>query len=132
MSYYTANPCADAERWENDQQALYDAAEAQKAESIQEMRDGFLASTGGDLHLPARFSVPYQAYNASTGKYYKRFSKVYEIMNESLDYEGGPQISELMALLCAAAHGSDVGQAARDLLIRMADKYAEINWENEL
>lgn len=131
MNYITANPCADAERWENDQQALYEAAQTMQTKCIQEMRDGFLEAARGDLHLPARFSVPYQSYNTKTGKYYKRFSKVYEIMNESLDYESGPQIAELMALLCAAAHGSDVGHAARNLLVRMADKYAEINWENE-
>ena len=120
--YYTANPCADAERWNDDQEALSDAADAMLERKTEELRDEFLHHALRDVSKPAKFSPHFRTYKET----------VADVMSESLDYEGGPQFADLMQILADSARGEDVSPRAFALVKRMADKYAEFNAEESL
>ena len=56
----------------------------------------------------------------------KRQQTFAEVLGESLDFTGGPDLSEVLQLLLNVAHSSDTVNApaqARALLARMADAY---------
>lgn len=55
------------------------------------------------------------------------YPKLSDVLEVSLDFTTGPQIGEVFQILIDVAYGSVDGQPAkaRDLLRRMAEKYAE-------
>jgi len=77
------------------------------------------APTLGDYSHPFREGVPQP----------QRIPALHEVLTDSLDYAGGPQMAEVMQLLLNVAHG-DAGKApeqARVLLDRMARTWAKFN-----
>lgn len=63
----------------------------------------------------------------------RRRVAVHEAFAESLDYGNGPDHADVLRVLTIAMHSSDpmVSLAARQLVKRCADKYAQMNWEDE-
>lgn len=62
----------------------------------------------------------------------KRQQTLAEVMAESLDFASGPSLCEAMQLILNVAYGANLANApaqARDLLGRMAAKWAEFNVE---
>jgi hypothetical protein len=74
-----------------------------------------------DMNAPALIADPRKDYRTRL----MRPATVGEMMHESLDYGGGPQIEEVMELLANAAFGRNVQPIAQDLLARMAEKFAD-------
>lgn len=93
------------------------------AAAVEAVASQFIASVlRGDVQAPAKFAPD---VNAGFGD--RRPQTLAEVMFVSLDYVGGPSYDELLALLCLWAQRGD--PAARDLVQRMADKWAEKNTE---
>jgi len=63
----------------------------------------------------------------------RRKVAVHEAFAESLDYGSGPGHADVLRVLSLALHSSDamVSLAAKQLVKRCADKYAEMSWEDE-
>jgi hypothetical protein len=107
----------------SERQAASDAAATGDFLWACEKRDAnapaFWAPTVGDYSHPFREGVPQP----------QRIPELHEVLIDSLDYAGGPQMAEVMQLLLNVAHG-DAGKApeqARALLDRMARTWARYN-----
>lgn len=78
------------------------------------------AALAGDMAADAQFASRVRATSVPT---------VAEVLTDSLDYTGGPELAEVLGLLTAAAKGVDVTAASRELLVRMANAWALQNAE---
>ncbi len=63
----------------------------------------------------------------------RRKVAVHEAFAQSLDFSNGPNHADVLRVLTLALHSSDamVSLAAKQLVKRCADKYAEMSWEDE-
>ena len=137
MSPYT---CPDYAAIESQQDArryseMLDAAERRSRAEF-EMADDFLRACGkADANALAPWAPRVTDYKGQPyligGKQVRpqRVRTLSEVMEESLDYTGGPDSAELHQLLLNAAAGMPVKELAENLLKRMADKFAEMNAE---
>jgi len=105
------------------------AVSDERTRAVQGLKDEFLAAARrGDMSATAEFAPPMNGWAKSL---YVR-PLVREVLAESLDYTNGPQFSEVLSILCAVAYGSEPQvAAARELLDRMAVKWAEMSYEGE-
>lgn len=102
--YYTANPEIDALRHYED----LDIADAKAAKREQDLQDEFIDACAGNVC---------DAFSANT--------TVGDIMFESLEFNKGPSINEVLQVLINASKGIEQKEAAQALIKRMAAKYAE-------
>jgi len=137
MSLYT---CPDYAAIESQQDArryseMLDAAERRSRAEFEMAADFLRACRRGDANALATWAPKCTDY---TGQPYliggkqvrpQRERTLSEVMEESLDYTGGPDSVELHQLLLNAAAGTPVKELAENLLKRMADKFAEMNVE---
>lgn len=129
---YSTNPVLDASRY-------YDALDARQEledRARADMADDFLrACHRGDANALAPWAPRVTDYKGQPyligGKQVRpqRVRTLSEVMEDSLDYTGGPDSVELHQLLLNAAAGMPVKELAENLLKRMADKFAEMNVE---
>lgn len=102
---------------------------AARAERL--MADEFLAAVrAGNVSAPALFAVRVPDRTTPkmvNGQHLKRNQTIAEVMESSLDYGSGPQMAEVMALLCKVSSGEIQTAAARELLGRMAEAFAGQN-----
>lgn len=124
---YSTNPVMDADRY----LTANDNFLEERAKAEQLMADEFLAAVrAGRITAPAVFApktADHVAPKKADGSRYLRYQTVAEVMAESLDYGGGPQMADVMGLLCRVAKGEVQTAAARELLNRMAASFAKYN-----
>ena len=137
MSPYT---CPDYAAIESQQDArrysdMLDAAERRSRAEF-EMAADFLRACGkADANALAPWAPRVTDYKGQPyligGKQVRpqRVRTLSEVMEESLDYTGGPDSAELHQLLLSAAAGADVQAQANELLGRMAVVFAKFNAE---
>ena len=137
MSPYTCPDYAAIER-QQDARRYSDMLEAAERRSRAEfeMADDFLrACRRGDANALATWAPRVTDYTGQPyvvcGKQFRpqRVRTVSEVMEESLDYTGGPDSVELHQLLLNAAAGMPVKEMAENLLKRMAVVFAKFNAE---
>ncbi|MDO4795543.1 MAG: hypothetical protein Q4A28_06335 [Brachymonas sp.] len=90
----------------------------------------YTSALRGQMGAPAEWAPLVTAWEKgkdASGRYPRRNPTVGELMQESIEYAGGPTSEDVFKVLSAAAMGQDVGQQARGLLQRMADVWAERN-----
>lgn len=87
------------------------------------------AAMACDLNELAPWAPMRTDYERTTGRDFKRLATVGEVLTDSLDYSKGPQIEDLLALLCAVASGQDQQVQAKALIGRMAQTYAKYRAE---
>ena len=104
--YYTANPASDALRHYAD----LDIADAKAAKREQDLADEFVSACTGNV-------CDSFALNTTVG----------DIMFESLEFNRGPSIDEVLQVLINASKGIEQKEAAQALIKRMAAKYAEMS-----
>ena len=99
----------------------------ERARAVQGLKDEFLAAVReGDVYAIAHFAPPVKTKSTV---FYQCVSGV---LADSLDYSNGPQLSEVLSILCAVAYGSEPQvMAARELLDRMAGKWADFAYRGE-
>ena len=100
----------------------------ERARAVQGLKDEFLAAVRkGDMDETALFAHTEPCRFPSLN-----YPSVSDVMADSLDYTNGPQLSEVLSILCAVAYGSEPQvMAARELLDRMAGKWADFAYRGE-
>ena len=115
--------------------AILDRVEAghRQADAEAAMAAEFVkAAQACDLTELAPWAPMRTEYARATGNDFKRLATVGEVLTDSLDYSKGPQLDDVMALLCEVAYGTnqiDQPAKARALIHRMAETYAKYNAE---
>lgn len=81
-----------------------------------------------DYETAKRLNIPYGSKGMP-----RRKVAVHEAFAESLDYGNGPNHADVLRVLTLALHSSDamVSLAAKQLVKRCADKYAQMSCEDE-
>lgn len=79
----------------------------------------------GDMSAPATFAMQLTDYNAPAKT--KRYQTTLEVMEEAVSYGDGASMSDVMSLLVNVAQGIPLQQAAKELIKRMAYKFADFN-----
>lgn len=90
----------------------------------------YTAALRGEMDAPAQWAPMVTAWEKgkdASGRYPRRNQTVGELMQESIEYADGPTSEDVFKVLSAAAMGKDVGEQARSLLRRMADRWADMN-----
>jgi hypothetical protein len=122
--YYSADPVRDAANYYADMEAAADKLQ----EATDDLSSEFIEAAAGDLSLP--FGKPYKSYSKQTDGsmvYTMKHQSMNDVLFESLDYPYGPTVSQVLQLLADAAKGHTVHAQAKQLIARMADKWAEMN-----
>lgn len=107
-------------------------------DALVQMEGDFLQSAfGGDMKAKANWAPQRTDFGAPNGRAQwatgaMRATTVGEVMADSLDYPGGPQFAEVLALLCKVAISEQrdsyaLRQAALALIRRMSETYASFN-----
>ena len=99
---------------------------AERSRAEKSLRDAFLAAIRkGDVSAPAYFAPKVRRGNLM------RYPYLWEVLTEAMDGSGADHM-EAMRILCAVAYGSEPQTlAARELLDRMAGKWADFAYRGE-
>lgn len=127
---YSTNPVADAAAY---YEPRYAADESQNKAEVQAAIDFMKACGKCDANALAGFAPMVRDWTQkciSIDKAPKRVQTLTEVMQESLDYQNGPSMTEAMQLLLNVAFNADIVNQpaqARALLGRMASTWAAQN-----
>ena len=108
--YYTINPEIDALRRDDDRERMAEIADAKEAMRLKDLADEFIDACTGNV-------CDSFCTNTTVG----------DIMFESLEFNRGPSINEVLQVLINASKGIEQKEAAQALIKRMAAKYAEMS-----
>lgn len=105
----------------------------ERADQVDDLQRAFLlVASVGDVHADASFA-PRRIDPTKPrvdGQWQMRRSTVGEVLAEGFDFARGPTVEgDVMALLCRAATGDDVKEAAAALLRRAAATWADMTAE---
>ena len=120
-----------ADRFTSDYERLSIESD-ERARAVQGLKDEFLAAARrGNLKALATWAPTVKRWYSGDGMV-TEYQTEAEIFSDSLDYETGPHIEQVFSILCAVAYGSEPQvMAARELLDRMAGKWADFAYRGE-
>jgi len=138
---YSNDPVADAaayDEWQGEieqyQASVGEAKVDEYVASCQSFMDACRKADANELVTWAPKTTDWETVRASLHSVGtdmpKRLQTLTEVMQESLDYPSGPNMSEIMQLVLNVAYGRDVVNApeqARNLLERMANTWARFD-----
>jgi hypothetical protein len=111
--------------------AAQDASDQHAAQAELAMHDDFIAACkAGDVYAPCQWAPKGIERDGKGCWTHSKTQTLDEVMNGSLDYTGGPSTTDVMALLCSVAYGTeDNRKRAQALISRMASTFAKYNAE---
>lgn len=105
----------------------------ERARAVQGLKDEFLKAVyAGDMDAPATFAP--MVTRRMMGMDVRVFPSVWEVLFDAFDSSdsNGPRVKDALRALCAVAYGSEPQvMAARELLDRMAGKWADFAYRGE-